>query len=252
MPTVFLGAVDLSYVEEGEGPAVVLVHGMASSGADWEASGAEGRFVAYDRRGYGDSTAPDPYTRTTVNEQAEDLAGLVSALDAAPALLVGADFGALVVLDVLLRHRALARAAVLVDPPLYQFAPETTEALSAERLALEDALREGGPEEAVERWLRARAPTAAPDRLARARRDARAFFADYGGLATLPLTRGDLRGLALPLGVVAGTAEPAGAAASARPPSLAAGPADALLRLAPHARAFGDWREAVWALSPTG
>ena len=72
-------------------------------------AGSTGRVITYDRRGYGGSTAPEPYTRTTVNEQAEDLAALVGGLDAAPALLVGADFGALVVLDVLLRHRA-ARA----------------------------------------------------------------------------------------------------------------------------------------------
>lgn len=234
MPTLPLGVFDLAYVEEGEGPAVVLVHGMASSHADWEASGAAARFVAYDRRGYGGSGAPEPYTRTTVNEQAEDLAALIEALAAAPALLVGADFGALVVLDVLLRHRRLARAAVLIDAPLYAFMPEVTEALSAERLALEEALRDGGPEEAVERWLAARGETD-QRRIERARRDARAFFADYGGLATLPLTRGDLRGLDLPLGVVAGGARS----------DPAEGP---LLRLAPDARAFGDWREAVHAL----
>lgn len=226
MPSLSLGAFDLAYDERGEGPATVLVHGMASSRADWPAIDA-GRVVAYDRRGYGASGAPDPYTRTTVNEQAEDLAALVEALDAAPALLVGADFGALVVLDVLLRHARLARAAVLIDPPLHQFTPEATEVLSAERLALEEALREGGPREAVARWVAARG--ADPARVERARGDARAFFADYGGLATLPLTRGDLRGLAVPIGVV--------------------GPAAALLELAPQARAFEDWREAVSALA---
>ena len=57
--------------------------------------------------------------------------------------------------------------------------PEMTETLSAERLALEEALRDGGPEEAVARWLGPRG--AARQRVERARRDARAFFADYGG-----------------------------------------------------------------------
>ena len=258
MPTLSLGAFDLAYDEHGAGEAVVLVHGMASSRADWEASGATARFVAYDRRGYGGSGAPEPYTRTTVSEQAEDLAAVVEAVGAAPALLVGADFGALVVLDVLLRHRRLARAAVLIDAPLYAFMPEMTETLSAERLALEEALRDGGPEEAVERWLAARG--ASERRIERARRDARAFFADYGGLATLPLTRGDLRGLDLPIGVVASgpappPSDPLPPAAFGGPPSdpipraaLGGPPSGPLLRLAPHARAFGDWREAVHAL----
>lgn len=254
MPTLPIGPLDLAYDDEGAGPAVVLVHGMASSRADWEASGAAARFIAYDRRGYGESGAPEPYTRTTVSEQAEDLAALVEGLEVAPALLVGADFGALVVLDVLLRHRRLARAAVLVDAPLYAFMPEMTETLSTERLALEEALRDGGPEEAVQRWLAARG--AGAKRIERARRDARAFFADYGGLSTLPLTRGDLRRLDLPLGVVArGTAGPLAAAARGPVPSApSAGPigaasaAEPLLRHAPSARAFGDWREAVHAL----
>ena len=226
MPTVDVAGATLHYVERGDGAATVLVHGMASTHAAWESVEA-GRTIAYDRRGYGESSAPEPYSRTTVNEQAEDLAALVETLDAAPALLVGDDFGALVVLDVLLRHRALARAAVLVDAPLHQFSHEATEALSAERLALEQALRDGGPEHAVAQWL---GDGTDPARVERARRDARAFFADYGGLATLPITRGDLRGLDLPIGVVGDGGEP-------------------LLRLAPRARAFADWREAVSALA---
>ncbi len=223
-----VGGVDLAFETSGEGAAIVLVHGMAATAGTWGTLGdLPGRAIAYDRRGYGDSGAPEPYTRTTVTEQAEDLAGLVEALDAAPALLVGADFGALVVLDVLLRHPGAARGAVLVDPPLHQFAPEATEALSAERLALEEALRDGGPGEAVARWL---GPAADPARVVAARRSARAFFADYGGLATLPLSRADLRRLTAPIAVVGRGGEP-------------------LLDLAPGARAYAGWREAVAALA---
>ncbi|HEV2770969.1 MAG TPA: alpha/beta fold hydrolase, partial [Solirubrobacteraceae bacterium] len=129
-----------------EGPACVLVHGMASDALAWEplAERLPGRVVAYDRRGYGGSGAPQPYSATTVNEQAEDLAALVRGLDAAPALRAGKGFGALVVLDVLRRHRALARGAVLADPPLYAFVPEATEELAAQRAELEGALRSGG------------------------------------------------------------------------------------------------------------
>jgi pimeloyl-ACP methyl ester carboxylesterase len=226
--TVPVGGVELAFALGGGGAAVVLVHGMAAGAGVWGTlDDLPGRAIAYDRRGYGDSTAPEPYTATTVNEQSEDLAGLVEALEAAPALLVGADFGALVVLDLLLRHRRLARAAVLVDPPLHQFSHEATEMLSAQRLALEEALREGGPQGAVARWL---GDAADPARVEVAKRSAGAFFADYAGLATLPLTRGELRGLDLPIGVVGAGGDP-------------------LLRLAPQARAFGDWREAVSALA---
>ena len=161
------------------GPATVLVHGMG--GTQWPLDLLEGRVVTYDRRGYGASGAPEPYVRTTVHEHAEDLVCVVRALDAVPATLVGADFGALVVLDVLLRHPAVARAAVLVDPPAYMFVPEATEALSEQRRALEDELRAGGPE-AVER--------------------SRGRIADFGAIASLPLGHGALAAIETPVAIV--------------------------------------------------
>src|SRR5213080_3858511 len=120
MPVVEGAGVELAYDEAGAGPAVVLVHGMAADRAIWPPEIAGARTIAYDRRGSGESGAPEPYARTTVAEQAEDLAALVRALDAAPAVAAGADLGALVVLDVLKRHAGVLRGAVLVDPPVFQ------------------------------------------------------------------------------------------------------------------------------------
>src|SRR3954452_9183513 len=180
--------VALAYEVAGDGPAVVLVHGMAADRTAWPRELAGVRAIAYDRRGYGDSEAPEPYARTTVSEQAEDLAAVVCKLEAAPAIAVGADFGALVVLDVLKRHAGLVRAAVLLDPAVFQLGPPALEPLAAERLMLEEALREGGRERAVEAWLAMRGSLAA-QRLAGAQRDVAGFFADYGGQATLPLSR---------------------------------------------------------------
>jgi pimeloyl-ACP methyl ester carboxylesterase len=226
-PTVEGAGVELAYEERGTGPGVVVVHGMASSAADWlylaEPLEPEARLVVYDRRGYGASGAPETYERTTVNEQAEDLAAVIRALELAPAVALGVDLGALAVIDVLRRHPGLVEAAVLVDPPLYAFVPEATEALAAERLALEDALREGGPAHAVELYLAWHG--APPDRIARARGASAAFFADYGGLASLPLSRADLRSLDVPLTVLE--------SAAARPHQRAA--AAVLERLAPRA-----------------
>lgn len=199
--------VALHYQEAGPpgGPAVVLVHDMAADARTWApvAQRLEGRVIAYDRRGYGGSGAPEPYRATTINEQAEDLAALVMGLDAAPALLAGEGFGALVALDVLSRHQATARGAVLVDPPLFSFVPEATEELSARRAALEEAVRAGGAGEAVATWL---GPAADPARVGRARGNARALFADLGGLATLSLTRAGLRAIRTPVVVLTGPA----------------------------------------------
>jgi pimeloyl-ACP methyl ester carboxylesterase len=242
-PEVEGAGVRLAYEEWGSGASVVLVHGMAASGADWEQVAAElsprARVLTYDRRGYGASGAPEPYERTTVHEQAEDLAALVRGLGAAGAVGVGADLGALAVLDVLRRHPGLMRAAVLVDPPAFMLVADATEALAAERLALEEALRDGGPPRAVELYLSWQ--DAGQERRQRALDAPGAFFADYGGLATLPISRRELRAVEVEVAILDGPA--------ARAHNTAA--SDALVRLLPGARrGHGDVAAEVSTLLP--
>ena len=200
MPTLTAGGLELAYREQGSGPAVVLVHGLASDAEAWapvaDALGGRARVISYDRRGYGGSEAPEPYVSTTVVEQARDASQLLEALDAAPAVLCGEDLGALVCLDLLVRLPRLVRAAVLVDVPLFAFVPSATEALGAERIALEQALREGGPEAGVRAWLGAGGDEA---RRERAATHPVAFFADYAALTSWPVTRRELRAIAAPV-----------------------------------------------------
>jgi pimeloyl-ACP methyl ester carboxylesterase len=236
--------VPLACFERGSGPAVLLVHGMADGAAGWEATAAglagEARAIAYDRRGYGGSGAPEPYERTTVEEQTEDAAALLTSLEAAPAVVCGRDFGALVCLDLCKRHAGLVRAAVLLDAPVLQFSAAAAEILSDERVVLEQALRDGGPERGVDAWLDARGEPAESPRRTRARADHTAFFADYGGLASWPVTRGELRALAMPLVILTSPGAPG--------PIREA--ADALAGLAPAARRreAADTGEAIRAL----
>lgn len=210
MPSIVEGAgVPLAVVEWGDGPPVLLVHGLAADSqtlaAVAEALADRARVIAYDRRGYGQSGAPEPYAATTVEEQAEDAAALLHALDAEPALVCGDGFGALIALDLAKRHRRRVRALALANPPLLMFVPEANEQLSSQRSAIEEAVRAGGPEAGVEAWLGGRVEG---DALARARASHRGFFADYAGLASWPVTRGDLRGLELPAAVVTGPWSP--------------------------------------------
>ena len=210
------------------GTAHVLVHGLASDAAAWATAAeelAEGgaRVITYDRRGYGASGAPEPYGATTVQEQAEDLVAVMDAAGLGDAVLLGDGFGALIVLDAMRRHPSRVRAAALVDPPLFAFAPAAPEALSQQRQALEEAVREGGPGLGVERWL---GPGADPEALGRARAASRAFFADFAGLATWPVTRAELRALGQPTVVASRPGAPAHVEQAA----------DALAGLLPHAR----------------
>jgi pimeloyl-ACP methyl ester carboxylesterase len=232
MPHVEGAGVALQYDERGDGPPVLVVHGMASDAAAWapvldELASAGARAIAYDRRGYGSSGAPEPYAATTVQEQAQDAGALLQQLAAAPALLVGDGFGALVVLELLVRRPELARAAVLADPPLHAFVPEATMALAVERELLEQALRAGGPAAAVRAWL---GDGADPGRAERAGAAQLGFFADYAGQASWSPSRRELRAIGVPVAVVTGPQTPAFVVAAA----------DAVAALLPDARRASD------------
>lgn len=228
MVAVIEGAgVPLCVDEQGQGAPLLLIHDLGSDAAGLsglaDTLAGEARILRYDRRGYGGSGAPVPYEATTVNEQAEDAACVLAKLAGEPAVICGLGFGALVALDLVTRHRDAVAGLVLADPPLFAFVAEAAEALSRERSFLEESLREGGPQLAVERWL---GPDADPDRLARARAAHRAFFADLAGLASWPVTRGALRALDVDAVVVTSTDAPAHVIAAA----------DAVAALIPRAR----------------
>jgi pimeloyl-ACP methyl ester carboxylesterase len=242
MPEVEGAGVALGVAERGEGPPVLVIHGLASDAAAWAApaeaiAAAGARAIAYDRRGYGASGSPEPYTATTVQEQGEDAAAVLEALGAAGALLCGEGFGALVALDLLVRRPGLATGAVLAEAPLLAFVPEATDVLSAQRERLEDALREGGPEHAVGVWL---GEGAGEDELARARAAHRGFFADYAGQSSWSPSRRELRAIGVPVVVLTG----------ARTPEHLTAASDALAELLPSAerRTDGDVVAAVAAL----
>jgi pimeloyl-ACP methyl ester carboxylesterase len=204
MPTVEGAGVELAYEESGTDPPTTLViHDMGSGAAASAELRARlpGRVIAHDRRGYGASGVPEPYAATTVQEQGEDAAALLGALDVPPVRALGFGFGALVVLDLLVRRPALVASAVLYDTPLLAFVPEANEMLAAQRLLLEDALRDGGPSAAIAAWF---GPGASAEAVARGQRSPRGFFADYAGLATWSPSRRELRAIAVPVVFVTG------------------------------------------------
>ena len=137
---------------------MLLVHGLAADAEAMapvaQALAGEARVIAYDRRGYGASGAPEPYRGTTVEEQAEDAA----------ALLARARRRARGRVRRRLRRarrarpgqappRARARRRALPTRRCFMFVPEATERLAAQHAELEAAVREGGPAAGVEAWL---------------------------------------------------------------------------------------------------
>ncbi len=171
------------------------------TGDQQAALAARTRLISFERRGYGQSEAPDPYVATTVAEQSADVAALLGELDAAPALLVGVGFGALIALDLCLRRSELVAGAVLSDPPLYAFDQEGSRELAEQRQAIEQALLAGDRSAAITALV---GPSGGGAQTGDA-----GCFADYAGLATLPLTRRQLRECDTPIRiVVTATASP--------------------------------------------
>jgi pimeloyl-ACP methyl ester carboxylesterase len=147
MPTLEARGVEIAWRERGEGQPVLLVHETAADASVWgavvESLAERARAISYDRRGWGASSAPEDYRRTTVEEQSEDAAVLLESADAVPAVVAGAGVGAMVALDLLLRRPELVAGTLLIEPPILQLLPSATEALSQDRRRLEVAAGSG-------------------------------------------------------------------------------------------------------------
>jgi pimeloyl-ACP methyl ester carboxylesterase len=89
----------LHLAEQGAGPVVVLCHGFPESWYSWRhqlaALAAAGfHAVAPDMRGYGQSDRPDEIDRYTLFHLVGDMVGVLDALKAEQAVIVGHDWGA--------------------------------------------------------------------------------------------------------------------------------------------------------------
>jgi pimeloyl-ACP methyl ester carboxylesterase len=93
-----VGDVTLHYVEAGEGPLVVLLHGFPAFWYSWREQiaplvKAGFHVVAPDLRGYNLSSKPGAFTDYTADKPAADIRGLIRALGSESATVVGHDWG---------------------------------------------------------------------------------------------------------------------------------------------------------------
>src|SRR6201990_1617511 len=93
-----VGDVTLHYVEAGDGPLVVLLHGFPEFWFGWRRqiaplAAAGFRVVAPDTRGYNLSSKPEGFEEYGVDLLAADVKGFIGELGAESAQLVGHDWG---------------------------------------------------------------------------------------------------------------------------------------------------------------
>lgn len=118
------GSARLAYEESGSGPDVVFLHAGVADRRSWSPMTAllpDFRTLAYDRRGFGATTA-EPEEHSWVGD-------LVAVLDAAGierCVLVGNSQGGRIAIDAALAHPGRVRALVLIAPAV-SGAPEPPE-----------------------------------------------------------------------------------------------------------------------------
>jgi epoxide hydrolase 4 len=114
-----LGDVKLHYVEAGDGPLVLLLHGFPEFWYGWRQQitplvKAGLRVVAPDLRGYNLSSGPDGYAAYSADKLAGDIRGLIRELGAESAMVVGHDWGGTVAWTLAMNHpEVVDRLAIL-------------------------------------------------------------------------------------------------------------------------------------------
>ncbi len=120
--------IELSVLDEGDGPLVVLCHGFPEIAYSWRhqipaLTEAGYRVVAPDMRGFGESSIPTRVEDYDVVSLCSDMTGLLDALDEQQAIFVGHDWGANVVWHLALLAPERVRAVAGLSVPFVPRAP---------------------------------------------------------------------------------------------------------------------------------
>jgi pimeloyl-ACP methyl ester carboxylesterase len=107
----------------GSGPTVLFITGGTGDSGHFDRIkpelADEFTIITFDRRGCSRSPRPAGWSATSMAEWADDTAALLKALGLGPVTVFGTSLGADITLELLLRHPAVARAAVLHEPLIY-------------------------------------------------------------------------------------------------------------------------------------
>ena len=124
MNNILVNGAELSSMSLGQGPAVLMLHGLAIGNmASWFSPVAlplssRRKVVLYDQRGHGDSSFAS--SGFDLDSQVQDLQAVMShhGVDHEPVDLVGHSMGALIALHYALKYPHRVRRLALVDAPM--------------------------------------------------------------------------------------------------------------------------------------
>jgi pimeloyl-ACP methyl ester carboxylesterase len=237
--TAAVDGISLAYREQGEGEAVVFVHGSASDLRTWEqqlpAIGTRYRAIAYSRRYARPNEDIEPGADDQMLPHVDDLAAFLRRIGAAPAHVVGHSWGAFICLLTAIRRPEMVRSLVLQEPPVLSLfvstppSPRELFPLLARRprtaLAIlefgartiapaQRAFRRGDDDQALQTFAHGvlgketyeRLPE---ERTQQARENLATLRAQLLGAGFPPLDENDVRGMRAPTLLMTGTRSPA-------------------------------------------
>jgi pimeloyl-ACP methyl ester carboxylesterase len=154
-----INGIAMHWVEQGEGPAIVLCHGFPHIWLSWRhqipvLAAAGWRVIVPDMRGMGQTEAPADHRLYDVPHVTGDLVGLLDHLGLDQAVFAGLDFGIFAIYDLAYLHPDRVRAVIALENPAYPDSPDKAPLAEAAEWAKEhfvhiDYFRPVGPAEAA-------------------------------------------------------------------------------------------------------
>src|SRR5262245_6958806 len=119
---------NLYYEERHEGPVILMIHAGTADADSFNALAERltgYRVVTYDRRGCSRSIVTGTNKVQLVADHSDDAHRLLASLGSEPAYVVGSSSGAMIALDLAIRHPEQVKAVVAHEPPVRRLIENT-------------------------------------------------------------------------------------------------------------------------------
>jgi pimeloyl-ACP methyl ester carboxylesterase len=157
MTTEVTTAIEVHHEMRGDGPTVLFVAGLPGDGSQFNVVADElandHTVITYDRRANSRSPRPAGWAATSVVEQVADASALLESIPG-QALVYGSSVGAIIALELARTRPELVQLALLHEMPLISVLANPAPVVSAIGEIVEPAFARGGPDAALEAFLR--------------------------------------------------------------------------------------------------